>query len=663
LTAFVGDDDMRCPFCQATDSKVVDSRDAADGDAIRRRRECLECERRFTTYERVDAVMPMVVKKDDRREPWDRAKVLAGLTKACEKRPVSADTVDNAVAEIERSVQETGAREISSTQIGEAVMDSLGNIMLAGLALVVAIPILMFTRSYLLLWILDHIYVDIVRDVCAKVLLLPLGYHHSTSRGDVLTRMLTDVQTGHRAIKSLMGGLVNAVLMIAVGAGMLFYISWHLALVSIAVGPLIFGVVATFNNRIKRSARRRQETVGDVTGRLMEILSGIKIIKAFQSEAAEREAFDVETQKLFRRSMKASKNRVLARTFIVMLTNFLTIAMLMLGVMMVLAGRFGITAGDLAAFAMVLMTTYGPIRELAKGWTGIMDSEPSAERFCAILDAPGEPEDAPDAVRIDGVHESVSVRDVSFSYGREPVLDSVSFDVKAGQIVALVGRTGSGKTTIADLLMRFYEPSAGSIAIDGVDVRRIERESLLEQIAIVTQDTFLFDGTIRDNIAYGRQDASEDDIIAAAGAAHVDEFVDGLDDGYDTEVGVDGVRLSGGQRQRVTIARALLKNPAILIFDEATSALDSKSEHLVQDAIESLLGGRTVFMIAHRLSTIRGADQIVVLEGGGVSQCGTHQELCQVPGLYRELVDIQTAPDLGLDDDPLPQPEPDPEDG
>ena len=557
-----------------------------------------------------------------------------------------------------KSAPDSSAAVAERKALGDAVMESLGQVVLAGIALVLAMPVLIFSRSYLLIWILERVYIDIVRDVCAKVLLLPLGFHHSSSRGDVLTRMLADVQGGHNAIKLLLGKLIESAVMIAVGAGMLFYISWHLALVSIAVGPAIFGVVATFNSRIRRSALRRQEKVGDVTGRLIEILAGIKIIKAFQSEADERRAFRDETQKLFRRSMKASKNRVLARSLIIMLINFLTITMLILGVIMVLAGRFGVSAGDLAAFAMVLSTTYAPIRRLANSWVLLADSQASAERFCAILDAPGEPADPPDAVCIDGVHDRVSLRDVSFSFGRESVLDRLSFDAKAGQVVALVGRTGAGKTTVADLLMRFYEPTAGSISIDGVDLRRIQRESLLNQIAIVTQEAFLFDGSIRENIGYGRKGASDDEIVAAAAAAHVDEFVDGLPDGYDTNVGVDGVRLSGGQRQRITIARALLKNPAILIFDEATSALDSKSENLVQDAIESLLGGRTVFMIAHRLSTIRGADQIVVIEGGGVSQCGTHEELCQISGLYRELVDIQTAPDLDLDSDPLPQPDP-----
>jgi len=546
--------------------------------------------------------------------------------------------------------------------LGDAVMTSLGKIILAGVGLIIALPVLMFCRAYLLVWILDRVYIDIVREVCEKVLLLPLGFHHSSSRGDVLTRMLSDVQKGHSAVKLLLGDLFESAVMTIVGACTLFFISWQLALVSVAVGPALFAVVATFNSRIKRSARRRQETVGTVTGRLLEILAGIKIIKAFQSEAAERRAFRAETRKLFRRSMKASKNRVLARSFIVMLINLLTITMLILGVLMVLSGRYGLSAGGLAAFAMVLSTTFGPIRQLAKGWVGMIDSQPSAERFCAILDAPGEPEDSPDAVRIDGIRDRVSLRGVSFSYGREPVLDNISFDAEAGQVVALVGRTGAGKTTIADLLMRFYEPTSGSITIDGVDLRKIQRESLLDQIAIVTQEAFLFDGSIRDNIEYGRRGASDDEIAAVAAAAHVDEFVHGLPNGYDTEVGVDGVRLSGGQRQRITIARALLKNPAILIFDEATSSLDSKSELLVQEAIESLFGGRTVFMIAHRLSTIRGADKIVVIEGGGVSQCGTHDELCRTSGLYRELVDIQTAPDPDVDGDPFSQFDPDPED-
>jgi subfamily B ATP-binding cassette protein MsbA len=232
---------------------------------------------------------------------------------------------------------------------------------------------------------------------------------------------------------------------------------------------------------------------------------------------------------------------------------------------------------------------------------------------------------------------------VSFSYGREPVLRDVDLEVPAGRVLAIVGPTGAGKTTLVDLLLRFYDPVEGSIEIDGVDLRQVRRDTLLDQMAVVTQEPFLFDGSIRDNIRYGRQGATEEEILAAARAAHVDEFVDGLTEGYETEVGAGGTRLSGGQRQRVTIARAILRDPAILVLDEATSSLDSKSERLVQDAIEKLLPGRTVFVIAHRLSTVRAADQIIVLEQGRIAQRGSHDELMAAGGLYRELVDIQTG--------------------
>ena len=237
----------------------------------------------------------------------------------------------------------------------------------------------------------------------------------------------------------------------------------------------------------------------------------------------------------------------------------------------------------------------------------------------------------------------VEVRGVSVGYGREPVLRDVSIDVRAGEVVALVGRTGSGKTTLADLLLRFYEPTTGTIEIDGVDLRQISRDALLAQVAVVSQDPFLFGGTIRDNIRYGKPDASDAEILAAARAGYVDEFAATLPQGYDTPVGDAGTKLSGGQRQRITIARALLKNPSLLIFDEATSSLDAKSEQLVQRAIDALLQNRTVIVIAHRLSTIRHADKIVVLEDGAVSQLGSHEELMEKPGLYRELVGIQSG--------------------
>jgi ABC-type multidrug transport system fused ATPase/permease subunit len=308
----------------------------------------------------------------------------------------------------------------------------------------------------------------------------------------------------------------------------------------------------------------------------------------------------------------------------------------------VLQGRFGLSLGELIAFGFVSNQGYRPIKNLARAWVRLTDCEPGAERFLEVMDAPLEIRDAPDAVAIGPVSRGIRVNHLSFSYGREQVLRDVCFEARAGEVVAIVGRSGAGKSTLIDLLLRFHDPDAGSVEIDGVDLRRITRDSLLHQIAVVGQEPFLFDGSIRENLRYGRPDADDEQLLAAARAAHVDAFARALPEGYDTEVGTAGVRLSGGQRQRVAIGRALLKNPSILVLDEATSALDAQSEQRVQAAIDALLDGRrTVFLIAHRLSTLRSADRIVVLESGRVSQTGTHDQLVRRGGLYRELLDLQ----------------------
>jgi ABC-type multidrug transport system fused ATPase/permease subunit len=262
---------------------------------------------------------------------------------------------------------------------------------------------------------------------------------------------------------------------------------------------------------------------------------------------------------------------------------------------------------------------------------------PAADRFFELLDAPGESADAPGARAFTALESGIRYRNVSFSYGREPVLRDVSFDVAAGETVAIVGRTGAGKTTLVDLLLRFFDPDSGAIEIDGTDLRDLQRDSLRDRVAVVTQEPFLFDGTIRDNVRYGAPDADDAALEAAVLAAHVKEFVEALPQGYDTQVGDAGSLLSGGQRQRVTIARAILRNPAILILDEATSALDTKSERWVQEAIESLLTTRTALVIAHRLSTIRNADRIVVVDEGRIAAVGTHAELLESSPLYRDL--------------------------
>lgn len=524
----------------------------------------------------------------------------------------------------------------------EAVRRSLQRVLIAGLVIVMLIPLTHFGKDYLAQYTLGRVLVDIQQALCRKLLILPLRFHHARQRGETLSRVLNDVGRAHVTLQLVFADLLQALLGLVVGFAVLLSISWQLTVIMTLVAPAVMGVIGFFGQRIRKSARRRQETLGNVTQRLVEIMAGIKVIQAFRGEAREAAAFEAENDRFFRRNMKVVKNRVLSRSVIEGLNNSIGLCVLMLGVILVLDARWGLSEGDLAAFVTVMFTTYRPTRDLTKGWAQLMDALPSAERFFELLDEPAGIQDAPDAAAIDGVHRGIRIRKVSFSYGREPVLRDVSIDVQAGEVVAIVGRTGVGKTTLVDLLLRFHDPDSGSIEIDGRDLREIQRASLLDQVAVVSQEPFLFSGTIGENIRYARPDASLEDVERAAHAAHVGEFVATLPDGYDTQVGEGGIQLSGGQRQRLTIARAILKDPAILIFDEATSSLDARSERYVQEAIESLMSGRTVFVIAHRLSTIRHADRIVVLEDGSVAAVGSHDELLASDGLYRDLVALQS---------------------
>ncbi len=474
---------------------------------------------------------------------------------------------------------------------------------------------------------------------------LSFSYHDKAQTGQLMTRVTNDVETVRTFTGNGILQLLNAVVMLIGSATILLITNWKLALVALLIIPAILGIFLFFLTKIGPRFRIVQQKLGNLNTVLQENLAGVRVVKAFVREAYEQERYRNANNSLLQENLVVVRGTSLTFPLIFFISNLGTLAIIWLGGEQVIGGSLSI--GELVAFNSYLSFLLLPVFILGSTITSLSQSTASAHRVFEIIDAPIEVEDKPDAVILPPARGSVIFENVSFRYaGSETLsLTDVSFVAEPGQTVAILGRTGSGKSTIINLIPRFYDVTSGSISIDGYDVRDVTLESLRSQIGIVLQESTLFSGTIRENIAYGRSNASEEEVEEAAKAAQAHDFIIGFPEGYTTIVGERGVGLSGGQRQRIAIARALLLNPPLLILDDSTSAVDAETEYQIQQALQRLMATRTTFIIAQRISTVRNAGKNLLIDGGHLVAQGTHEALQQTSCLYCELLESQLMND------------------
>jgi subfamily B ATP-binding cassette protein MsbA len=498
-----------------------------------------------------------------------------------------------------------------------------------------------YVSSVLMAYVGQKVIQDLRDSLFGKLVRLPLAFFHGHRAGELISRVTNDVQIANKCVDVSFTNLVRDPILIVAYFLMALIISWRLTLLACLILPLTLFVIIRIGKKLRRYSHLQQERLADLTSVLQETVYGVRVVKGFAMEHFANQRFLRESQRLFQDVFRIVRMERLGTPLTEQLSVMAGLFILWYGGNRVLAGE-ELTPGMFILFFIAIFSMVHPIKELSTVNNAIQEGMAAAERIFMVLDTEVESPDGEGHEELQGVTGGVTFESVTFGYSPgEPVLRDISLHVDPGEVVALVGPSGAGKSTLVDLIPRFYDPQQGQVLIDGRDLRRFRLDSLRRSLGIVTQEVILFNDTVANNIAYGLTDVPRERIEAAARAANAHRFVTRLPDGYDTLIGDRGVKLSGGERQRLSIARAILKNPPILIFDEATSALDTESEQLVQEAIDRLVRDRTTFVIAHRLSTITNADRIYVLQGGRIVQAGSHRELLEVGGLYRDLYELQ----------------------
>lgn len=498
-----------------------------------------------------------------------------------------------------------------------------------------------YGQNYLMNYVGNHIVTDIRQELFGRMVRLPVSYHDSNTSGRLVSRVINDVTLMANAIAGVLKDIFQQGLTFLAMLGVIFYQNWKLGSLSMIVIPLAAVTMVRMGKRLRALGKSGQEQMGDMASTLQETLSGIRMVKAYGRESAEAERFKDSNKAFLTTTMKAIQVSSLGSSHIEVIGVVGVAVIIWYGGSLVISGDM--TPGAFFSFLAAMFMVFTPLRRLSGSNNTIQQALAAAERVFGVIDLETEQETDRGQVSMPPVTQSVVYQDVTFLYEGQtvPALSDVDLVIPAGQMVAVVGSSGSGKTTLANLLPRFYHPTAGAVLIDGVDIQSFTLASLRAQIGIVSQEVVLFDDTVFNNIAFGRQHAAEADVVQAAKLAYAHDFIERLPQGYSTMVGEKGIKLSGGERQRLAIARAILRDPPLLILDEATSALDTESERVVQLALTNLMAHRTTLVIAHRLSTVQRADRIVVLDRGTIVETGTHDELLLRGGHYKRLHALQ----------------------